>query len=230
MEIKNIIDIRSKVCIRQIEYNDFKYITDIYYRCLDGDFVGACGRLVFLNYLKYLYNSWKGSLWCVVTEERKVIGFSIGVVDRKTFNRKWFWRNIVLIVPLIVVKLLFAHDFRKFLFSRISDKVEASKRNNSANHYSKSAKRHYISVSNDTKNTVNNALLVWIAIDKAYRGRGYGSRLLEAVEKDLKEKGVTQICGSVSRTNIASISVFKKNDWQFLTSNNNYYKLIKEFK
>ncbi len=215
MKTESLNILSSNISIQQVEQKDFEQVADLYYRYLLGDFVGYCGRRMFINYLRFLCNSWQGSLWCAVTEERRIIGFAAGIIDQQRFNRNWLRRNLFLLVPLMIIKLLFSHSFRSFIYRRLRDRLKG----NSA-----------IRQMNVSQKTQIRAYSKWAVVDDAYRGTGdnVASRLLASIEKDVKEKGVTQIYSFVHRTNRASIFMHLKNGWQVEDKNAKSFKLVKE--
>lgn len=63
-----------------------------------------------------------------------------------------------------------------------------------------------------------------VSVDKNYEGRGIGSRLLEAMLRALKEKGVTSVFLEVRETNAGAIHLYEKFGFQQISIRKNYYQ------
>ena len=215
METENVSIDQSDISIRQVVQKDFEQIADLYYRYLLGDFVGYCGRRVFVNYLNSLCNSRQGALWCAVNEEKRIIGFAAGIIDHQRFNRNWLRRNLFLLVFSIMIKIVFSHNFRGFIYKRVRERL----RGNSTIRQTDGSQTEQI-----------RAYSKWAVVDEAYRraGDNVASRLLASIEKDIKEKGASQIYSFVHRTNTSSIFMHLKNGWKVVDKNEKSFQLAKE--
>lgn len=65
--------------------------------------------------------------------------------------------------------------------------------------------------------------IVSIAVHPDYRNRGYGSKLLEAVEERLLSKGVKLITLEVNVSNNTAINLYKKHGYEPVKLLKNYY-------
>ena len=62
-----------------------------------------------------------------------------------------------------------------------------------------------------------------IAVDKALRGQGMGSRLIKAIERKFRQAGMVKSCAEVRVGNTASRNMFEKNGYHLTRIMKPYY-------
>ena len=206
----------TDISIQKVKLRHLDQIADIYYKYMSGDFVGSCGRYVFINYLNFIRKSKNGSLWCAANTEGQIIGFAASVIDDKYMNRQWVLLNLTLLCPLVMKSILFSHDFHSFLYKRISNKFKGGGKISTAQ------------AANNPMHGKRLAYLKWILVDKTSRGTGIASRLLTSIETDARIKGVDQILSYVEHKNAGSKSLHLKNGWEIIAENTKRFKLVKK--
>ncbi len=68
------------------------------------------------------------------------------------------------------------------------------------------------------------AELLYITLDKAYRGKGVASKLLLGSIEFLKKKNIAKIFLEVDANNISAINLYNKLDFQQISIRKKYYK------
>ncbi len=181
--------------LRQGKKTDVAALVKIHYHELQSDFLPSLGEpFLRLLYESFLQNADVNIL--VIESDHKVRGFVIGSRNFNRVFKKIVLRNFVkfalLIIPHIFQKpVILKNVFETFLYPKKESPV------------------------------VSDAELIVIAISKKYHRKGFGKKLIHALEKSFTTQKVYQYKLTVNKNNMAANAFyntlgFKKNHEFFL--------------
>jgi len=154
------------------------------------------------------------SIICAIAEGGRVIGFTVALIDRQRFNRRWILRSLLWLGPLVMVKFFLSSNVRRLVLTQLQAKIRYL------------GKEGLVARKTDMTRLKKpgQAMSCRLAVDETFRGQGIdvASRLIISLEQQLKERGVNQVHGFTARKNLATIFVYLKNGWQIIPDDNGY--------
>jgi len=175
--------------IREIRVQDAKEIAQIHIETIDTGFISSLG----LNFVRILYQEICKSemgFGYIVEENSKVIGFIAGAMDiSKLYKEIIFKRGFLFIIPLI------KHFFRFATLKRIGETL----------FYPCKIKDSYCQ-----------AEILSVGVKKEYRGKGAGRKLMEAIVKEFRRRGVKEVKALTCDENEASNQYYLSQGFKFI--------------
>lgn len=197
--------------IEETHYQDLKAVADCHRKVFPESLSTAMGRKYVIKMLEWYISNDHAFLYHIEKGE-KVVGYygaivadgSLGTGSASGMLQHSFNRAVLafLINPLLLFRPELKQKYR-FIIKNFGRKM---------------AKLLGIEVKSDTATSKENSVnphigLVVIGVSPEYRGKGYGSLILQHFNTKGKDYDISQLRLSVSSQNIGAITAYKKNGY-----------------